>query len=318
MKPPTNTRQNLSSSDKAKIILVSISLAILLIVFGILMGILLRQSGFRLSTLAERLPAMSNIRLPSTGPTAVIPTVFVPTQDCGSPTLILGTTTFKIENLAPAADGSLSVPPDSSGIAYWVEGTNTNYVFVLSPMPENLAAMDTITVGSPATATWSDCSLTSYNLSAPQQASFNSSALPDQSQEGIMVFFQTDASGAGFVFMGGLAEQAVDVITTPRADESGVLAEISLLETIRSADGATIRVSLSIHNYGQAAFNVSADNISLIQTEGSTLALTDSKPRLPERIKPGETKTFEFSFPRPSSPTATLKIFTIEYDIEGY
>jgi hypothetical protein len=319
MNPPTNTKPSLSSSDKTKIVLVSTFLGILLLVLGILLGILLRQSGFRLSMLVPQSQAG-----PNTLPTSIIPvtsntqTVFVPTADCGAPTLVLGTTTFKIENLAPAADGSLTVPPDSSGIAYWVQGTNHNYVFALSPMPENMAAMDTITVGSPATATWSDCTSTSFILVAPQESSFNTSAFPDQSQEGITVFFQTDPSGAGFVFKGGLAEQEVDVIGTPVSDESGVLAEISLLETSTSPDGKTIKVGVSIRNYGQTAFTLSSGNVSLTPQDAVALALAGSKPRLPEKISPGETQAFEFTFPRPSSATATLKIFTIEYDIEGY
>ena len=49
MKPPTNTRPNQSSSDKTKIIGVIIFLAILLLVFGILLGQLLRRSGFQFS-----------------------------------------------------------------------------------------------------------------------------------------------------------------------------------------------------------------------------------------------------------------------------
>src|SRR5919108_1063832 len=73
---------------------------------------------------------------PSTD-TPVIPTMFIPTPDCGSPTLVLSTSTFQIQNITPAPDGSLAVPSDTSGIAYWVEGTNTNYVFVLSPTPDN-------------------------------------------------------------------------------------------------------------------------------------------------------------------------------------
>jgi hypothetical protein len=318
MKQPPTPKQSFSSSDKLKIVLVSVALAILLLIFGLLLGIMLRQSGFRLSTLVERLPAMPNIGLPSTGPTAVMPTVVIPTQDCGSPTLVLGTTTFQIQNLTPAADGSLNVPSDTSGIAYWVEGTNSNYVFVLPPMPENLAAMDTITVGSPATATWRDCSLTSYSLSAPQQSSFESSALPDQSQDGITIFFQTDPSGASFVFSGGLAEQSVDVIDTPMSDESGVLAEISLLETSPSSDGMSINVDVSIRNYGQTAFTLTSGNVTLTHPDGTPLTLVGSKPRLPEKISSGETQTFEFTFSRPSTPTATLKIFTVEYDIEGY
>ncbi len=308
MKQPPNTKQNLSPSDKTKIILVSIIVAILLVILGFLVGLLLRQSGFRLSVLTSRLQAT-----PTSALAAIAPTV-----NCGTPTLVIGSTTYQIQTLSPGPDGSLTVPRDTSGIAYWVEGTNSNYVFLLSPTAENLVTMSTVSAGSLVTANWSNCITTTYTLSASEQSAFNTSALPDQSRKGITIFFQTDPAGTSFVFKGGLVAEDVDVIDTPRADESGILAEISLLETIRSADGATIRVSLSIHNYGQAAFNVSADNISLIQTEGSTLALTDSKPRLPEKIKPGETKTFEFTFPRPSSPTATLKIFTVEYDIEGY
>lgn len=250
--------------------------------------------------------------------TSVNPTIVIPTPDCGKPTLVLGTTTFKIQNISRAPDGSLAVPAGTSGIAYWVEGTVTNYVFVLSPMPENLAAMSTITVGSPATVTWSDCSSTSFVLLAPIEGSINRDALPEQTEAGITVFFQTDPSGASFVFRGGLAEEAVDVIDTPMADESGILAEISLLEITTSPDGTTIKVNISIRNYGQSAFTLSSDNVSLTPPDAAMLALAGSSPRLPDKIKPGEIKTFELTFPRPSSATATLKIFTVEYDIEGY
>src|ERR1700752_1052243 len=89
--------------------------------------------------------------------TPIIPTMFIPTPDCGSRTLVLGKATFQIQNITRAPDGSLPVPTDTSGVAYWVEGTSTNYVFVLSPTPDNLALMSTITVGSTAKATWKNC-----------------------------------------------------------------------------------------------------------------------------------------------------------------
>jgi hypothetical protein len=134
----------------------------------------------------------------------VIPTVFTPMPDCGSPTLVLGTTTFQIQTLAPGADGSLNVPSDTSGIAYWVDGTTPNYVFVLSPTLQNLSTMATITVGTTAKATWKNCSSATYSLSAPLQGSFNASALPDQSTYGITVFFETNLAGAAYVFKGKL------------------------------------------------------------------------------------------------------------------
>ena len=212
----------------------------------------------------------------------------------------------------------MTIPPDTSGIAYWVEGTDHNYVFVLSPTSENLAMMPTITAGSTAKATWKNCNSTTYTLSASQPGSFNGSALPDQSVDGITVFFQTNATGAGFVFSGELTEEQISTFNTPAVGASDIQAEISLLETTASADGTTIRVGVSIQNYGQAAFTLSTSDVSLTQQDDTSLNLVSSEPRLPKEIASGATETIHFTFPRPSSPTATLKIFEVEYDIEGY
>jgi hypothetical protein len=250
--------------------------------------------------------------------TPVIPTQFVPTADRGSPTLVLGTSTFQIQNITPAPDGSLVVPPDTSGVAYWVEGTDTNHVFVLSPTSDNLALMSTITIGSTVKATWQNCNSTTYSLLSPRQGSLTASTLPDQSVDGITVFFQSDASGAGFVFNGELTEQQISTIPTLAPGISDIQAEISLLETTTSADGTTIRVGVSILNYGTAPFTFSAGDISITQQDGASLAMTSSEPPLPKEITVGSTETIYFTFPRPLSPTAILKIFTIEYDIEGY
>jgi hypothetical protein len=90
------------------------------------------------------------------------------------------------------------------------------------------------------------------------------------------------------------------------------------LETTTSADGTTIKVSVSIQNYGAAAFTLSTSDVSLTQQDGTSLNMVSSEPPLPKEIAPGATETIYFTFPRPASPTATLKIFTVEYDIEGY
>jgi hypothetical protein len=302
MNQPPSPNQNVSS-NKTKIILAIIFLAILLLAFGILLGLILRRSGFQLPAPATQTP--------------VIPTMFFPTPDCGSPTLVLGSNTFKIETIKPAPDGSLAVPSDTSGIAYWVEGTDTNYMFVLSPTPENLALMQTVTVGSTAKATWSNCSSITYSLSAPQQGSLDISASSDQLTAGITIFFETDSSGAGLMVNGELTEEEITTFNTPPSGPSEIQAEIGLLETV-SEDRDTISISVSILNYGEAAFTLSESNVSLMQPDGTPLELVGSRPRLPEELKPGETETIEFTFPRPSSQTATLKIFTVEYDIEGY
>jgi len=303
MNQPPNTNQNVSS-NKTKIILIIIFLAILLLAFGMLVGLILRRSGFQLPTPATQTQDLS--------------TMFFPTPDCSPPTLVLGMTIFQIQTLTPAPDGSLTVPSDTSGVAYWVEGTNTNYMFVISPTPENLALMQTVTVGTTAKATWTNCNSTTYSLSVPQEGSLSVSALPDQSTDGITVFFQTDSSGAGFVAKGELTEEQISTFNTPAPGTSDIQAEIALLETTASPDGGTIRIGISIYNYGQSAFTLSTSDVSLTQQDGTALTMVGSEPALPREIAPEATETIYFTFPRPSSPTTTLKIFTVEYDIEGY
>ena len=292
-------KKDQNSSQKNTILIVGILMGVGIVVLPTLMIFLFRGNIFKALT-------------PSTE------TPIIPTPDCGSPTLVLGTETFQIQNITSAAVGSLTVPSDTSGIAWWVEGTNTNYVFVLSPTPDNLALMSTITVGSTAKATWQNCNSTTYNLSAPQQGLLNASTSPDQSVAGITVFFQTDVSGAGFVFTGELTEQQFTIGETAAPSELEVQANIALLEVTSSSDGTSIRIGVSISNYGQSAFTFSASDVSLLQQDSTPIVMTGSEPPLPKEIAAGMTETFYLTFPHPASPTATLKMFSIEYDIEGY
>ena len=250
--------------------------------------------------------------------TPVIPTMFVPTPDCGPPTLLLGATTFQIQTINPVADGSLAVPPDISGIVYWVEGTNTNYVFMLSPTPNNLALVSSLTAGNTAKATWSNCNSTNYDLFAPEQGPASVSTLLDQSTSGITVFLQSDPSTASLVIRGELTEEQISTINTPVLGGSEIQAEISLLETTTSADGTTVRVGLSIQNYGASAFTLSDSDVSLTSQDGTVLIMVNSEPALPKEINPGSIETIYFRFPRPAFPTVILKIFDIEYELEGY
>src|SRR5215208_2286879 len=114
MKPQINMKSSLSSSDKTKIVLVSTFLAILLLTFGILMGILIRQSGFQL-------------------PLRATPMAVIPTQQCIEPTLTLGTATLHVKTIPNTPNAFPPIPQDTPDTAYWIEGTTINYVFGLSP-----------------------------------------------------------------------------------------------------------------------------------------------------------------------------------------
>jgi len=283
--------------------IIGILLGVGIVVLAVLVAFLFRGSILQLATPATQTP--------------VIPTMFVPTPDCGSPTLVVGATTLQIQTINPVADGSLSVPPDTSGVAYWVDATHINHVFVLSPTPDNLSFLSTITAGSVAKVTLANCNSTTYSLFASEQNPVSISTLLDQSTSGITIFVQSDPSTASLVVRGELTEEQFSTINTP-AVGTEIQAEISLLETTTSTDGTTLRVGISIQNYGGSPFTLSMSDVSLTPQDGTSLVVVNSEPALPKEIIAGSTETIYFTFPRPSSPIATLKIFDIEYDLEGY
>ena len=299
-----NRKQHASSSQRTQIIIVSSLLGIgILALCGLLIFV------FRGNILQLVTPATA---------TQAIPTMFIPTVDCGTPSLVIGSRTFQIQAFTPAPDGALTVPADTSGIAYWVAGTDTNYVFVLSATPDNLALIASLTARTTAKATSKDCNYTSYNLFTPEPGSISASALPDQSLNGLTIFIQSDPSGTGMLVRGEFAGEQINTFNMPAPGASEIQAEISLLETTTSADATTIRVGVSIQNFGSTPITLSTADVSLTTQDAPSLILAGSEPSLPKEIAPGSIETIYFTFPRPASPAATLKILNIEYDIEGY
>lgn len=261
-------------------------------------------------------------------PAAASPTVVMPaapaaspTQDCAPPRLTLGEASYRIETLKPGADGAWNVPPDTPGIAYWLEGSGTNYVFALSPTPDNLAALAEMKAGGQASVTWANCNATTYDLSAPMQAPQDMTAFIaqlDPAAPGLTVIIPLLPPNPGLLLQGGLAGEQLVSLPTPEAGASEIQAEISLLETSASPDGKTIRVGVSVLNYGSSSFKITANDVSLSPENGSPLAPLKAEPALPRQLKPGASETIYFTFPRPDSATAVFKIFTAEYDLEGY
>jgi hypothetical protein len=69
----------------------------------------------------------------------------------------LGTKTIHFESIKRLADGSINVPSGTSGVAYWIEDLENNYVFVLSPTPDNLTLINALQGGEEAIITWENC-----------------------------------------------------------------------------------------------------------------------------------------------------------------
>ena len=310
MRSPTQKQSN-SLSDRTKILIVILLLALLLVVLGILLGLVLKQRGIKFS-----MPELQAGSTPAVASEAVAPTLFIPTPDCGTPTLVVGSTTFQIQPIQIAQDGTLTIPADGVGIAYWANGTNTNYVFGLSPTQDNLSLISSLPPGSTVTATWNNCNSTSYTLLALEQNPVGISTLLDQSTEGITIFLSLDPFTANYIIHGELTGEQISIFNTPSGTD--IQAEISLLETTALPDGTSIRIGISIQNYGQAPFTLSASDVSLITTDGAALEMLGSEPPLPKEIATGVTETLYFTFQKPSSPTALFGILGIEYEVGGY
>jgi hypothetical protein len=297
-----------------------------------LQGAARRATRFLVLTIVVALSACSPASMPRATSSAT------PAPDnCGSPSLTIGTAVFAIRAFRPAANDFLGVPSASPKVAFWIAGTEANLAFVIAPDAENLSVGESLLssiAGQSATVRWADCTSTTYTLSSAKEAASSGAALPDQSIPGITLFFQQDSSGSLSVVRGALAGQQVNALNTPMPsavetpafptssiptpDAKSIQAEISLLDIKASADGRSVQVSISILNTGQPSFDLSTESVALTAEDATVAKLLESEPSLPQSFKPGEPKGITLTFARPSSPTATLKILDIEYDIEGY
>jgi hypothetical protein len=233
---------------------------------------------------------------------------------CGPSTLKIGDHSYQIDRIRLKQDGSMNIPPKKADTAFWVVGTTTNQVFALSPTETNLALSSTIKQGDTISVAWATCNVTTYTVSSVGESVPANTALVDQSTSQVTIFVRGTASG--FVVKGDLAEETITTFNTPNASEKQ--AEISLLGTSPSRDGKSINIAVSVNNYGTSAFTLSPSDIALTTADGTQLALSSSEPALPKEIAAGKTESFTLTFPRPSTATATLKILTVEYDVEGY
>ena len=294
-----------SITDKTKLTVLLVFLGIgLLLLIGLLVFLLGGNIPLQPSATLQPVPAIS--------------TLTIPTVDCSPPTLVLGATSYQIENVTLSADGTISVPPDVNGTAYWVEGTGLQYIFMLSPTVENLNLLTSLPEGISATASWSNCNSTTFTLSAPQPGDLEITYLPEQSAASILIFLQLDPTGEGFMVSGEMTGEQISTFNTPDVSRDEVQAEIGLVETEASADGNSIQLTISIYNFGGTILPLAASDVSLIPSGAEPLVMSASEPALPREIAPAVTETFTFTFPRPATPTATLRVFTVEYDIEGY
>lgn len=233
----------------------------------------------------------------------------VPTPQCVEPTLTLGSFKYHIQTVARASDGSVTLPPDKADTAYWIEGTNINYVFALSPDPNNLALKNTVKNGDPATIRWADCGTDEYVVTSIDSNRPADSILFDQSAGGLTIFVQ----GASLVIKGARPEVSVPEIPSP-TEANAIQAEISFLGNTTSPDGKSVQITIAISNTGATAISLTSNDISLTAENATPLAPLSVEPSLPQEIKPGASATLSITFPHPAVNTAVLRILTFSVD----
>lgn len=292
MKPPTSAKPSLSSSDKTKIVLVSIFLVILLIIFGFLVGLLLRQSGFRLSLRATLAPV-------------------IPTPQCIEPTLTLGATTFHVKSIPSDLGSYPSIPQDTADAAYWLEGTTINYVFALSPTSNNLILNTTLKAGDLAVINWADCSKDDYVVKSIDTLSPSDLNILDQTTGGITVYVRTDSSSLVIRGEHPIIQSAETPLPT---DVNAIQLDIQFSD-LTPPDNSSVKIGLNITNKGTQTVTLTNNDISLTAENGSEVFPLAVEPALPQDIQPNGTITLAVTFPKPGTNSAVLRILdtTVDY-----
>ena len=238
----------------------------------------------------------------------------VPTPQCVRPTLTLGSTQFPIETLARATDGSFALPADEPGTAFWIEGTNVNYVFALNSAPSTLALKDTLKSGDEAKIAWADCTTDEYVVKSIETSLPANSALFDQTKGGITVFVQGGPSTVSLVVKG--ARPQIQAPETPSPTEANaVQAEISFLGNTPSPDGKSVQITLTLTNTGSTPISLTTNDISLTPANAASLAPLSVESSLPQTIQATAGATFSIMFPHPGVKTAVFKILDFSVDL---
>jgi hypothetical protein len=252
---------------------------------------------------------------------SVLPTqMIIPTStpSCSEASLQLGASSWRLESIQRNADGSVNVPSDTPGVAYWIKDLQNNNVFALSPTETNLDIFTTLQGGDEATITWENCNTATFTLFAPKTGNSGAEIFSDQLAIGLIVYIPESPSSSGMLVQGGLAGETITTPPTAEPFTGEVNAEISLLETSPSDDQKTIQVVISILNYGSEPITLLPGDISLIAQGAAPLTFLRTDPQLPQQIEPAKSMNFTLIFPRPDTSIATLKIYTVEYDLEDY
>jgi len=242
----------------------------------------------------------------------------VQTPSCAGASLQVGSDTWQVESAWRASDGSINVPSDTPGIAYWVLGPQNIYIFALSPTQANLDLFSSLQDGELALLTTQDCDSVTYRLSLSQPGEPGSQVMANQPASGIIIYVPDSSLASGAYTTGNLSEVTITSLGESDPATADPQVSISLQDISTPTDGIHIQVVVTLLNTGTTLITVSNRDFSLIPPSAPPLELIQSYPSLPAKISPDQMITFNLVFPRPSTPSAILNILAQSFNLSGY
>ena len=233
-----------------------------------------------------------------------------PTPQCVEPKLTLGSLTFHIDTVVREADSFPEIPKRKGEAAFWVEGTTVNYIFGLSPTKDNLALDTVLKSGDPAVIHWADCSSDEYVVSSIDTAQPNDPAIFDQSSGGITVYVQDGKSA--LVIRG--KRPVVESAETTEPANTTLQVDLSILEATESEDHKFVTFRLLITNQSGQTITLTENDMSLSAENAPEVFASLVEPTLPQDLRPGDILPVSVTFPKPSAPSAVLRIFDITFE----
>lgn len=224
-------------------------------------------------------------------------------------------TAFPVQAIPPAPTGNWKLPADE-GQALWVEGTNRHAFFLLPPNPANQALLQSLHGGDRAAFTNRRCITTLFSLGQYTEGVPDPAGQLDQNSTRVTVYLPAASGFPGYVLEGSQQGEEMRRVSTPNPDTQ--LLEISFEGTLSSSNDSAVTLRVKIQNNAKNSVQIDAADAALTPTGTGPLDVLAAEPGLPLQIKPGAAQEIRITFPHPSMPSATLKVFNAEFPVDGY
>lgn len=206
----------------------------------------------------------------------IVPVDPTPTPACLRPVIDIGSTSFPIQIIQRAGDGSVVIPAGGPEQAFWVDGNHSNFIFGLSPSPAALALQGTLKAGSRIRIVWEDCSMNDFLVNQVRAGQPQPAELLAAPKDGVRVFVQKSAAGDGFVIegMNPLAVSAATAVCNSPALEVG--SHKYKLQVVAPAKDGKYTVKASSANIAYWFKGAAAEYVFALSPSAQNLALAAS------------------------------------------